>query len=106
MFTKEDFEIPKLTSPLSQQMPEISIDIEGVKPLMRNLDPYKANFPNKLRSLFLKLMAEERSAGLTLIFRASFHPAEVSNAWHDVVSPSINQDRTTEAIHKNIDQYH
>ena len=88
MFTKEDFEIPKLTSPLSQQMPEISIDIEGVKPLMRNLDPYKANFPNKLQSLFLKLMAGERLAGLTIIFRASLHQAEVSNAWHDVlVSP-------------------
>ena len=41
VFTKEDFGIPKLTSPLSPQMPEINIDIEGVKPLMRNLDPYK-----------------------------------------------------------------
>ena len=43
MFTKEDFRIPKLTLPLSQEMQEININIEGVRQLMKNLDPFKAN---------------------------------------------------------------
>ena len=45
MFTEEDFRIPKLTLPPSPEMPEIIIDIEGVKKPMKNLDPFKANGP-------------------------------------------------------------
>ena len=40
-------------------------------------------------------MAGERLAGLTLIFRASFHQAEVSNGRHDVfVSPLYKLEKT------------
>ena len=51
-------------------MPEISIDIEGVRLLMKNLDPFKASAPDKVQSLFIKIMADELSAGMALIYRA------------------------------------
>ena len=84
VFTKEDFRIPKLTLPLSPEMPEINIDIEGVRRLMKNLDPFKANGPDKVQSRFLKLIAEGLSAGMALIFRASLHQTKIPNA---LVSP-------------------
>ena len=59
-----------LTLSLSPEMPEISIDIEGVRLLMKNLDPFKASAPDKVQSHFLKIMADELSAGMALIYRA------------------------------------
>ena len=50
MFTKEDFRIPKLTSPLSPEMPEINVDIEGVRRLMKNLGLFKVSGPDKAQS--------------------------------------------------------
>ena len=74
------FRLPKLTSPLSPEMPEININIDGVRRLMKNLDPFKASGPDKVQSRFLKLMAEELSAGMALIFTASLHQAKMENA--------------------------
>ena len=83
VFTKEDFRIRKLTSPLSPEMLEINIDIKCVRRLMKNLDLLKANGPDKMQSWFLKLMAEELSAGMTLLFRASLHHSKIPNALCD-----------------------
>ena len=88
MFTNEDFRISNLTLPLSPEMSEINIDIEGVRWLMKNLDPFKASGPDKVQSRFLKQMAEELSAGMTLMFTTSLHQAKIPNAWRDaLVSP-------------------
>ena len=47
---------------------------------MKNLDRLKTSGPDKVQSRFLKLMLEELSAGMTLIFRASLHQAKIPNA--------------------------
>ena len=102
VFTKEDFRIPKLTSPLSLEIPKINIDIEGVRRLMKHLDPFKAIGPDKVQSQFLKLMGEELSAGMTLIFRASFHQAKIPNAWWDaLVSLLYKSGKTGRSIPEN-----
>lgn len=54
-------------------MPEISIDIGGVRSVMKNLDPFQANGPDKVQPRFLELMAKEIPARITLIFRVSHH---------------------------------
>ena len=102
VFTKVDFRIPKLTLPLSPEMPEIHIDIEGVRRLMKNLDPFKASGLDKEQSRFLKLTAEELSAGMTLIFRASLHQAKIPNAWWDaLVSPLYKSGKTDRSNPEN-----
>ena len=72
-FTKEDLRIPKLVSSFSPAMPEINIDIGGVRSLMKHLDPLQANGPDKVQPRFLELMAKEIPARITLIFRVSHH---------------------------------
>ena len=74
------FRLPKLISPLSPEMPESNINIDGVRRLMKNLDPFKASGPDKVQFRFLKLMADELSAGMALVFRASLHQAKMENA--------------------------
>ena len=99
MFTKEDFRIPKLTSPLSSEMPEINSDIEGVRWLMKNLDPFKASGQDKVQFWFLKLMADELSA---LIFRVLLHQAKIPNAWQDaLVSPLYKSGKTDRSNPEN-----
>ena len=67
---------------------------------MKNVDPFKANGPDKVQSQFLKLTGEELSAGMTLIFRASLHQAKIPNALcNALVSPLYKSGkRLTEAI--------
>ena len=74
------FRLPKLTSPLSPEVPEININIDGVRRLMKNLDSFKASGPDKVQSRFLKLMPNELSAGMALVFGASLHQAKMENA--------------------------
>ena len=102
MFTKENFRIPKLTLPLSPEMPETNIDIEGVRRLMKNLDLFKVNGPDKVQSQFLKLMVEELTAGMTLIFRATLHQAKIPNAWRGaLVSPFYKSGKTDRSNPEN-----
>ena len=56
-------------------MPEININIEGVRQLMKNLDTFKASGPDKVQSQFSKLMADDLLAEITLTFGASLHQA-------------------------------
>ena len=63
---------------------------------MKNLDPFKVSGPDKIQSRFLKLMAEELSAGVTLIFRASIHLAKIPNAWRDALVSSLYKSGKTD----------
>lgn len=102
VFTKKDLRIPKLTSLLSPEMPEINIDIESVKQLIKNLDPLKATSTDKLECQFLKLMTEELSAGMSLIFRASLQQVGIRNAWLDaLISPLYKSGKTVSSNPKN-----
>ena len=51
-YTKEDFRTPKLTLQISPEMREIKNDIEGIKQLMKNLDPLKVDGPDMIKSQF------------------------------------------------------
>ena len=61
------YKIPKLTSPLSPEMLEIKMDIEGIKRFMKKLDPFKVKGPDKIQSRFLNVTAKEWSLRVTLI---------------------------------------
>ena len=56
---------------------------------------FKASGQDNVQSRFLKLMANELSAGMALIFRASIHRAKIPNAWCDaLVSPLYKSGKT------------
>ena len=68
---------------------------------MKNLDPFKASAPDEVQSQFLKLMAEELSAGMT-IFRASLHQPKIPNTWQDaLVSPLYKSGKTDRSNPEN-----
>ena len=102
MFTKKDLRIPKLTSLFSPEMPEINIDIESGKQLIKTLDPLKATGTDKLECQFLKLMTEELSVGMPLIFRASLQEVGIRNSWLDaLISPVYKSGKTVCSNPKN-----
>ena len=102
VLTREDFRIPKLTSPLSPEMANINIDMKGVKQLIKNLDPFKADGSDRLQTQFLKLMAEELSAGMTLILTASLQQVEIPNVCGDaLVSPLYKLGKTKRSNPEN-----
>ena len=69
---------------------------------MKNLEPFKASAPDEVHSRFLRLMAEELSAGMTLIFRASLHQPKIPNAWQDaLVSPLYKSGKTDRSNPEN-----
>ena len=54
------------------------IDIEGARQVMKNLDPFKANGPDKAQSQFLKLMPVELSVVKTFISQSLIQPGKNS----------------------------
>ena len=63
---------------------------------MKKLDPFKTNGPDKVLSQFLKLMAEELTARMTLILTASLHQAKIKNAWCDALVSPLYKSKTTD----------
>ena len=52
------YRTPKLTSPLSPEILEIKMSIEGLKRFMKKLDPFKVKVPDKIQSRFLNITAK------------------------------------------------
>ena len=70
------------------------IDIEGARQVMKNLDPFKTNGPDKVQSQFLKLMAVELSVVKTLLVKPSLHQAKIPNACDALVLPLYKSGKT------------
>jgi len=60
---------------------QIEISIDGVNKLLRELDPSKSQGPDKVPARLLKLMANEISSSLSLVFSASLHQGIVPEDW-------------------------
>ena len=69
-------------------MEPISINPEGVKNLLENLEVNKAPGPDQIPPRFLKTFANYITAFLVLIFRASLHQGHLPSEWkHATVVP-------------------
>jgi hypothetical protein len=71
-----------------EALEDILVHEEGVKRLLRNLDPSKAPGPDGISARVLKELADEIAPILTLIFRVSLETGQVPADWKDAnVSP-------------------
>ena len=77
-------------------MPDITISPEGVKKLLKNLDPNKATGPDNIGPRILQIAAEELAPALSLIFQRSLDTGDLPESWLQAnISPIYKKgDRT------------
>ena len=77
VFSVDDKTSPNVQGPQSDKMHEININNERITRLLKNLSSSKASRPDMISARFLKETADEVAVGLTLIFQASLHQANI-----------------------------
>ena len=83
VFTKAtDRKLPDLCPPVCDTIPDIQINVGGVKKLLNNLKPNKASGPDNIEARFLRITSDQLSPALTLIFQASIEQGVVPADWH------------------------
>ena len=92
VFSHDDGSTPSMRSNQAEAMPPITIDIAGVRKLMKELKPFKASGPDAVHARFLKETCNELAKGMTLLFQASLHQSQIPDAWRDaLVTPIYKQ---------------
>ena len=82
VFVKEDLSsVPHIENLPIPLMEPISINPEGVKNLLENLEVNKAPGPDQIPPRFLKTFANYITPFLVLIFRASLHQGHLPSEW-------------------------
>ena len=83
-FTTEDTRsFPDLRASHYLDAPEITVHLNGVRKLLRNLKPHKATGRDDISLKFLKEMAEPLTPLLTLIFSASLKQGKTPDDWKE-----------------------
>ena len=77
VFLADDKTHPNVQGPQGDTVHEINITKEGITRLLKNLSPSKASGPDTISARFLKETADEVAIGLTFIFQASLHQANI-----------------------------
>ena len=81
VFTQEHPEVPVEPESNIPPMPNITIYVDGVLKLLKDLNPNKSSGPDEIPARLLKLAAEELAPALSLIFQKSLDSGEVPNSW-------------------------
>lgn len=81
VFTLEKETLPSMGVSKTPSMPDISINIEGVIKLLKNLDSHKAPGPDGVPARILKEAAEEIAPALCTIFEKSLETGELPSSW-------------------------
>ncbi|KAK3098073.1 hypothetical protein FSP39_015909 [Pinctada imbricata] len=84
VFTQEDtHHIPDKGDSPYPDLPEIIIHPDGVRKLLKNINPHKATGPDNIPGQLLKEVAREVTPILTLIFSASLHQGRIPDEWKE-----------------------
>ena len=81
--SNDDAITPTMLLTQSQNMPEITVTINGITKLLEKLNPYKASGPDMVSARFLKEVATEISPALTLLFNASIIQSIIPTDWKE-----------------------
>ena len=84
VFTKESH-LPEQDRPFVQRnsatISDITITVEGVCKLLKNISPAKASGPDRIPNIVLKTCAECIAPGLTIIFQKSLDTGNLPKDW-------------------------
>ena len=82
VFTKENIDnLPEMNTPRTPDIGDIQISTQGVEKLLHNINPKKANGPDKIPSTVLKECAAEVAPYLQVIFQNSLKLHELPKDW-------------------------
>ena len=82
IFTKEDCStIPPHDSQPLNNIPALTISVEGVAHLHQNIDPKKTGDPDGIPGKFLKELSFKIAPVLTLIYKASINQGTLPDDW-------------------------
>jgi len=81
VFTHEKADLPSDPGTSFPIRSDITVSVEGVVKLLRELNPNKASGPDGIPSRILKLAAEEIAPVLSIIFQKSLDSGEIPSAW-------------------------
>ena len=100
VFTREDEDpssLPKLpTSPFPEMSP-ITIDVEGVRKLLLNINTAKAIGPDQIQNQALKIAADELAPVLQFIFQQSLDSGELPLDWRSAsIAPLFKKGSATD----------
>ena len=105
VFTQEDTSYtPSMNTTPYPTMGPFRVTEQGVKKLLLNLDPHKAQGPDNVPTRLLKEFADELTPALTLVFQASLQQGKVPDDWKAaLVTPVFKKgDRTVPANYRPI----
>ena len=82
VYTQEDTgTIPNKGPSPHPSMHDITVNLNGVKKLLKNLKPYKASGPDGIPTYILRAAAEELAPMLTRLFQSSLDTGLVPTEW-------------------------
>ena len=67
--------------PIAPDIGELTISVEGVEKLLRNINPCKATGPDGVPGRLLKELAAELAPAVTRLFRLSFSSGKLPDVW-------------------------
>ena len=78
------------------QMPNITVSLNGVLKLLKDLDPHKAVGPDQLKSIVLQRLRDVIAPVLQVIYQKSLDTGRVPNDWNTAyVCPLFKKEDTT-----------
>ena len=98
VFTREDVTtLPNLPPRPFPEMPPITVDTDGVRKLLENINPRKAIGPDQIPNQALKIAAVEIAPVLQFIFQRSLDTGELPLDWRKAnITPIFKKGATTD----------
>jgi hypothetical protein len=80
-------------------MANITVNLNGIIKLLRNIKPHKASGPDKIPGKLLQEVAEEVSPAVVLLFQASIDQGKVPASWKKaLITPIFKKGNRSSAV--------
>jgi len=77
----DEMDLPNIGNSPYPSIPPIDLVSAGINKVLKNLDPSKAAGPDGIPARYLKLIADELTLSLLLLFSASLKQEKISSDW-------------------------
>ena len=102
VFSTDDNVTPNIAGQQSPKITEIVFTSEGIKRLLRKINPKKASGPDNIPARLLHTCSEVIADGLVLLFTASFEQGRIPDDWkHANITPLFKGGNKNRSIAEN-----